>query len=132
MPQISLKISKNVAIHCMHFQEMFVAIHNELHQIAKVDIKSCNSGVIHEAYSYIGIGDQRRTKVYLEVLWLENAERVLIKKEVGKRLMEILETKLVPQIEAQQLLCIPRVRIGNLGVIDEDYYISQRMPVSPS
>ncbi len=40
--------------------------------------------------------------------------------------MTILEKTLVPQIEKQNLVCIPRVRIGNLGRLDLDYHISKR------
>jgi hypothetical protein len=85
-----------------------------------------NSGVVQEVYSYIGLGDEKVTKVYLEVLWLENSQRSELKKNLSEKLMSILETLLVPQIEKQNLVCVPRVRIGNLGGINQDYLISKK------
>lgn len=126
MPQIALKISKNIDITSINFQAAFVAIHEELSKVPNLDIKTCNSGVVQEVYSYIGLGDERITKVYLEVLWLENNQRVELKKSLAEKLMSILETLLVPQIEKQNLVCVPRVRIGNLGVINQDYLISKK------
>lgn len=74
--------------------------------------------------SYIGLDDKHATKVYLEVLWLESAERASLQKELARNLMSILENTLAPQIIKQGLVCIPRVRIGNLGIINLDYHIS--------
>lgn len=124
MPQISLKISNNIDIHQINFEETFAAIHAELGKIPNLDVKTCHSGVIQEVYSYIGLDDKHATKVYLEVLWLESAERAALKKELARNLMSILENTLVPQIIKQGLVCIPRVRIGNLGIINLDYHIS--------
>lgn len=92
-----------------------------------LDITTCHSGVIQEVYSYIGLGDENATKVYLEVLWLESTERLVLKKELAQRLMSTLENTLVLQIEKQNLVCIPRVRIGNLDELEQDYYISGRI-----
>jgi 5-carboxymethyl-2-hydroxymuconate isomerase len=126
MPQLTLKISKNIDIKPINFQEFFFAIHEALRDVPKMDISSCHSGVIQEDFSYIGHGDDKITKVYLELYWLETKERLVIKKEVAQKLMEILENIIVPQIEKQNLICIPRVRIANLGELDQEYYISKR------
>jgi hypothetical protein len=124
MPQISLKISNNIDIHQINFEETFVAIHDELGKIQNLDVKTCHSGVIQEVYSHIGLGDKHATKIYLEVLWLESAERAVLKQKLVRNLMSILEKTLAPQIIKQGLVCIPRVRIGNLGIINLDYHIS--------
>lgn len=125
MPQISLKISNNIDIKQINFVDTFKAIHAELGKIPNLDIKNCHSGVIQEVFSYIGLGDNRVTKVYLEVLWLENNERAALKIELAKKLMKILENLLVPQVLKQDLICIPRVRISNLGKLKSDYHISE-------
>ena len=124
MPQISLKISSNIDISRINFKDVFSAIHRELGKMPNLDIKTCHSGVIQEVYSYIGLGDDKPTKVYLEVLWLESSERLAVKKELARSLMNILENTLTPQIERQNLVCIPRVHIANLGTLEQDYHIS--------
>lgn len=43
--------------------------------------------------------------------------------------MNILEEIIVPQIEKQKLICIPRVRIANLGELEREYHISKRHPL---
>jgi hypothetical protein len=124
MPQISLKISHNIDPTPINFTELFEAIYAELAKIPNLDIKTCHGGIIQEIFSYIGFANQKATKVFLEILWLEDPQRALLKKDLAKKLMTVLEKNLVPQIEAQHLICIPRVRIGNLGVLDQDYHIS--------
>lgn len=124
MPQISLKISNNIDMHQINFEETFAAIHTELGKMPNLDVKTCHSGVIQEVYSYIGLDDKHATKVYLEVLWLKSAERASLQKELARNLMSILENTLAPQIIKQGLVCIPRVRIGDLGIINLDYHIS--------
>ncbi len=124
MPQISLKISKNIDTAHINFTDLFIDIHNELGKIPGLNINTCHSGIIQEIYSYIGLGDEKATKVYLEILWLETDQRSLLKKELAKNLMTILEKNLVPLVQAQNLVCIPRIRIGNLGVLDQDYHIA--------
>ena len=126
MPQISLKISHNIDISRINFKDTFALIHDELGKVPHLDNKTCHSGVVQEVYSYIGLGDDKATKVYLEILWLEDSERLALKKELAQNLMNILENTLVPQIEHQGLMCIPRVRIGNLGTLHKDYHISGR------
>lgn len=127
MPQISLKISDNIDIRRINFKDTFASIHHELGKVPNLDNKTCHSGVIQEVYSYIGLGDEKATKVYLEVRWLEDSERAALKKELAQSMMRILELTLVPQIKEQNLDCIPRVRIGNLGVLHKDYHISGRL-----
>ncbi|MBA2652655.1 MAG: hypothetical protein H0U73_10370 [Tatlockia sp.] len=123
MPQITLKLSNNIDLTELNFTDLFRAIHKELELIPSLDVTTCQSGVIQEVYSYLGLGDKKTTKIYLEILWLENQQRLLIKNDLAKNLMKLLKNKLTPPIEAQNLLCNPRIRIGNLGVIGEDYYI---------
>jgi 5-carboxymethyl-2-hydroxymuconate isomerase len=126
MPQITLKISNNIDISVLNFKSVFAAIHDELGKVPGLNIKTCHSGVLQEAYSYIGFDDDKATKVYLEVLWLENDVRQTLKQALGQSLIAILEKTLAPQIEKQHVTCIPRVRIGNLGELGKDYQISQR------
>jgi len=64
--------------------------------------------------------------MYLEVYWLENTQRVAMKKQLAQKLMKLLEDIIVPQIEKQKLICIPRVRIANLGELEQEYHISKR------
>lgn len=125
MPQITLKVSSNIDINLINFKDIFTAIHVELGKMPHLDITTCNSGVLQEVYSYIGSGDEKASKVYLEVLWLESEERAPLKHKLGKQLMNILETMLVPQIIDQGLICIPRVRIDNLGIINLNYHIGE-------
>ena len=126
MPQLSLTISKNIDITQVDFSKLFEAIHDALRDVPNMDITTCHSGVIQEDFSYVGLGDNKITKLYLEIYWLEDAQRVAMKKQLAQKLMKILEEIIVPQIEKQKLICIPRVRIANLGVIEEEYHISKR------
>jgi 5-carboxymethyl-2-hydroxymuconate isomerase len=126
MPQISLKVSNNIDISRINFKDTFAAIHHVLGTMPNLDITTCHSGVIQEAYSYIGLGDDSATKVYLEILWLESSERLELKRELAERLMGILENTLSSQIEKQNLRCIPRVRIANLGTLGQDYHTKGR------
>lgn len=123
MPQITLKLSNNIAINHIDFHSIFAAIHSELGKIHGLDVCSCHSGVLQEEYSYIGYGDLKATKIYLEVLWLETAERSKLKVKLAQSLMNVLDIILVPQIVKQGLTCLPRVRIGHLGIINQDYHI---------
>lgn len=124
MPQLSLKISKNIDMSVLDFRELFEALHEVLRDAPNLDISTCHSGVVQEDFSYIGLGDAKKTKVYLELYWVENESRRVVKKQLALDLMHVLERYMVPQIEKQQLICIPRVRIANLGVLGEDYHIS--------
>lgn len=125
MPQITLKLSKNIAADQIDFQPLFVSVHQELEKSAGVDIKACNSGVIQESYSCIGLGDEKVTKVYLEILWIENEERLSAKNRIIQAIMDTVQAKLVPQIVKQGLICVPRVRIGDLGVLGREYLIGK-------
>jgi 5-carboxymethyl-2-hydroxymuconate isomerase len=128
MPQLSLKISKNIEITQVDFRGLFVAIHDALRNVPNMDITTCHSGVIQEDFSYVGLGDDKITKMYLEIYWLEDAQRLAMKKKLAQQLMKILEDLIVPQIEKQKLICIPRVRIANLGMLEQEYHISNRTP----
>ena len=125
MPQIKLTISHNINTAPIDFQSIFAAMHAALHDIGNINIASCNSGMIQEDISYIGSGDPKYTRVYLEVYWLEDEHRLAIKNQVGLQLIKILKDMLVPLINEQQLICVPRVRIADLGEIDQDYYIGK-------
>ena len=126
MPQLTIIISNNIDIDQLNFKNLFPALHDAIKNVPNMDITTCHSGIIQETYSYVGLGNEKLTKVYLELYWLETEERVAIKPKLAKKLMQILEEILVPQIEKQNLICIPRVRIANLGKLDQDYHISQR------
>ena len=127
MPQLSLRISKNIDMSLLNFPRLFAAIHDELRHAPNMDIMTCHSGVVQEDFSYAGLGDERMTKMYLELYWVENEKRVAMKDKLGRHLMQILEELIVPQVEKQGLICIPRVRIANLGQLDRDYHISTRI-----
>ncbi len=124
MPQISLRISKNIDISKIDFRPIFITIHEEMAKQINVDINTCQSGVIQENFSFIGRGEENRTKVYLEILWLESEARQGLKNELAKNLMIILKDKLVPLVNMQDLICVPRIRIGSLGTLDQDYFIA--------
>lgn len=61
MPQISLKLSNNIDTNCINFKTIFAAIHDELGKMPNLDITTCHSGVVQEAYSYVGLGDDSAT-----------------------------------------------------------------------
>ena len=62
MPQFTLKISNNIDITQVRFHEFFDAVHNVLRDVPSLDVTTCHSGVIQESFSYIGLGDEKRTK----------------------------------------------------------------------
>lgn len=124
MPQITLQLSKNIDISRIDFKPIFIALHTELGRTPNTDVSTLNSGVVQEQFSYIGLGDELVTKVYLEVLWLESSERAKIKKDLGEKLVVILDRLLVPLIVQQGLICVPRVRVADLGVLGLEYHIS--------
>lgn len=126
MPQLTLRFSHNINLKLIKLRELFVAIHEVISDAPNMDISTCHSGVIQEVYSYIGFGDERLTKVYLELYWMESEARLLMKDQLGQKLLTLLETVLAPQIEQQNLICKPRVRIANLGKLGRDYHISHR------
>ena len=123
MPQITLKLSNNININTIDFDSLFAAIHTELGSVPKMDNRTCFSGIIHEDYSYVGRGDESMPKIFLEILWLETPERSLLKPVLAAKLMEILVNHLKEPLRRQSLTCQPRVRIANLGDVNQDYYI---------
>lgn len=123
MPQITLKLSKNIHITTIDFKSLFAAIHTELGNLPQFDNRTCFSGLIHEDYSYVGRGDESMPKVFLEILWLETPERSLSKPDLASKLMEILVAHLKEPLQQQSLICQPRVRIASLGDVNQDYYI---------
>jgi len=125
MPQIILTLSNNIDITQIDFTSLFVLIHDELKNVPGLDVTTCNSGVVQESFSYIGLGNEKLTKAFLEIRWMDTEERRQVKSQIAAKLMVVLETELVPQIEEQHLICIPRVRIGDLGKLGVEYFISQ-------
>jgi hypothetical protein len=123
MPQISLIISHNIDIKPINFRAIFAEIHDVLGKVPTLDNRTCFSGVIQESYSYIGLGNEQATKVFLEVQWLESAERKTMKPALAAELMSILSAHLTPALQNQGLICQPRVKISNLGAIDHEYFI---------
>lgn len=130
MPQLSLRISKNIDLAQLDLKKLFIAIYDALRDVPNMDITTCYGGLVQEDFSYIGLGDERMAKLYLEIYWLEDAERLAMKKQLAQKLMKLLEDIVVPQIEKQKLICSPRVRIANLGVLDQEYHISKRCTVN--
>ncbi len=128
MPQITLKFSanaKNIIPHSL-FESTFIKINHILKEtIPDIDINSCNSGVVFEEYSFMGNGDPKEVKCYYELQWMENPNRVPLKPRVAEKIMSLLELVFVPLFLQHGLTCVPRVRIGNLGVRDQDYFIGR-------
>jgi len=126
MPQLTLKLSRNIDASLIDFDDFFYKVHEALCVVPSLDVSTAHSGVIQEEYSYIGLGHPTATKVYLELCWIESQERVAIRSALGKVLLNIIEETIVPIVEAQGLLCIPRVRIANLGLLNDGYFIASK------
>lgn len=124
MPQLTLTISQNIEIEQLNFKNFFEQIHEALRVVPNMDINTVHSGVVQELFSYIGLNDPKATKVYLQLYWLENEERALMKPALGRALLDILENYIGTEVEKQGLICIPRVRIANLGKVNQSYFIS--------
>lgn len=128
MPQITLKFSANTKnlISNSVLESAFLKL-NEIFKetIPDIDIKSCNSGVIFEDYSFLSEGNSKEAKCYYELQWMENPKRVPLKPELASKIMTLLETVFVPLLAEHSLVCTPRVRIGDLGKRDQDYFISK-------
>lgn len=123
MPQLILTISQNINANLIDFKNLFEQIHEVLRVVPNMDVNTAHSGVIQELFSYIGFDNPKSTKVYLELYWMENEERNAMKSVLGKALLDILESTIVPEIVGQGLICIPRVRIANLGSLNQSYFI---------
>lgn len=126
MPQITLTISQNINASLINFKSLFEQIHDALRSVPNLDVNSAHSGVIQELISYIGFDNSKATKVYLQLYWIENEERLAIKPALGKNLLQILEHYIIPKLVEQGLICIPRVRIADLGNLNESYFISRK------
>ncbi|KTD00567.1 hypothetical protein [Fluoribacter gormanii] len=124
MPQLTLTISHNINTSIINFKNLFKKIHETLQGVPNMDVNTAHSGVIQELFSYIGFDNPKATKVYLQLYWMENEKRAAMKSALGRALLDILEKSIVPEVEAQGLICIPRVRIANLGNLNQCYFIS--------
>ena len=124
MPQLTLTISHNINTDLINFKNLFTQIHEALQVVPNMDVNTAHSGVMQESYSYIGFDNPKATKVYLQLYWMENEERSAMKPFLGKTLLEILENTIVPEVRDQGLICIPRVRIANLGSLNQGYFIA--------
>ena len=124
MPQLTLTISHNINANLLDFKEFFKQVHEALQNVPNMDVSTAHSGVIQESFSYIGLDNPNATKVYLQLYWMENEKRLAIKPALGRTLLEILEKSIVPEVLGQGLICIPRVRIANLGNLNQSYFIS--------
>jgi 5-carboxymethyl-2-hydroxymuconate isomerase len=124
MPQLTLTLSQNINVTLINFKRLFEQIHDALRSIPKMDVNTAHSGIIQETYSYIGFDNPNATKVYLQLYWMEDKERLALKPALGKKLLQILENSITSEVEAQGLICIPRVRIANLGNLNQEYFIS--------
>ncbi|RUR22075.1 hypothetical protein [Legionella qingyii] len=125
MPQLILTISHNINTDVINFKNLFNQIHETLQIVPNMDVNTAHSGVIQELFSYIGFDNPKATKVYLELYWMEDEERTAMKSVLGKTLIDILKKNIVPEVEGQGLICIPRVRISNLGDLNQSYFISR-------
>ena len=125
MPQLMLTISENINANLIDFKNFFRQIHEALSVVPDMDVNTAHAGVIQESFSYIGFNNPKATKVYLQLYWLENKARTALKVSLGKAFLNILENTIVPEVEKQRLICIPRVRIANLGELNQSYFIGQ-------
>jgi hypothetical protein len=50
MPQISLKVSKNIDTAQVDFRKLFIAIHDVLRDVPNLDVTTCHSGIIVATY----------------------------------------------------------------------------------
>lgn len=123
MPQLTLTLSANINTQNIDWKKFFKQVHECLMTVPDLDVHTAHSGVVQEAFSYIGLDDQKATKVYLKLNWLGNEARTAIQPELGKKLLAIIYSIIVPAIEEQGLTCIPRVAINNLGEINKSYFI---------
>ncbi|WP_454783986.1 hypothetical protein [Legionella sp. WA2024007413] len=123
MPQLTLTISQNINANLINFKSLFEQIHKALLVVPNMDVNTAHSGVIQESFSYIGFDNPKATKVYLQLYWMENEERTAMKPVLGKTLLDILDNNVVPEVVGQGLICIPRVRIANLGNLNQCYFI---------
>jgi hypothetical protein len=123
MPQISLKISSNINISDIHFESLFFEINRAMMLVPDLNVDTCHSGLLQEKFSFIGRGDPKKTRIFLEILWLENEDRKSIKAELVKNLIVVLNKHLQKPLEAQGLNYAPRIRIADLGKINQDYFI---------
>lgn len=123
MPQITLKISHNIAMEDIDFRKLFSEVHEAMGRIPNLDNRTCFAGVVKEDYSYVGRGDTNLTKIFLEIMWLETAERVALKPGLAGELMAVLVGHFKEPLEKKGLVCSPRVRIVDLGEVGKDYYI---------
>ncbi|WP_133135235.1 hypothetical protein [Legionella rowbothamii] len=123
MPQLTLTISKNINANLIDFKNFFRQIHETLSVVPDMDVNTAHAGVIQESFSYIGFDNPKATKVYLQLYWLENKARTALKLALGKAFLNILENTIVPEVEKQGFICIPRIRIANLGELNQSYFI---------
>lgn len=126
MPQVTLTISKNINLDLIDCKQCFQQIHEALSTVPDLNVQTIHSGVIQESFSYIGFDDPQATKVYLQLYWLENEDRIALQGVLGKKLLHILESTVVPKVKAQGFYCIPRVRIANLGELHHSYFIGEK------
>lgn len=126
MPQLTLTISKNINANRMNFKNFFKQIHNALSIVPDLDLNTAHSGVIQESFSYIGFDNPKATKVYLQLYWLENKARAAIKLALAKTLLNILGDTIVQEVEKQGFICVPRLRIADLGELNQSYFIGNR------
>ncbi len=124
MPQLILTLSHNITLTRINFEEFFKRIHEVLATIPDMNVNTAHSGVIQEAFSYIGLNHPKTTKVYLQLHWMENSKRRTLKPELGKALLQVINEVITPEIRQQGLECIPRVRIAPLGDLNESYFIA--------
>lgn len=123
MPQVTLLVSNNIDVSVLRLDDFFIRMHELLRIVPSMDVNTVHSGVIQESYSYIGLGNPLATKMYLQLYWMENPERLAMKATLAKQLMADVKEILVPSVVGQGLICIPRVRIANLGQLNQDYFI---------
>lgn len=125
MPQIFLTLSNNIDIAPLDFKSFFPSLHALLEKVPNLNLKSCKSGVIQEAYSYIGAGEPNLSKLLLEIRWLDSEARRKVKSEIVSEIFELLDSTFSAPIIAQGLVYKPHVWIVDLGTLNQDYWIER-------
>jgi hypothetical protein len=129
MPQITLRLSDNIKISAEEAKALLKKLHSVLianKDELNLDVATCFSGLLREDASYIGFGDETIAKCFYEILWMETPSRVALSPNLSKQLMAVLDEFALQVKEEQNLICMPRIRIADLGAIDQHYFFSSQ------
>lgn len=113
MPQITLEYSPNIT--GVDIQAVLRDIHEALKEIT--DINTCKSRAHVLKYFLIGKGETQNAIIHLKVELLDLPNRTPeLRKNIGEKLLRILEKHFAPRITALKLNCKPTVHVAKLKV----------------